>query len=75
MWLREVSKYGGDHLQSCTLIIGNKSDSSKRAITEADARSWVEQRNFLGYYETSCSKPNGKASISTIMDNIGFKFA
>ena len=33
MWLREVSKYGGEHLQASTVIIGNKIDlKAKRAI-------------------------------------------
>ena len=37
MWLREVSKYGGEHLQSAALIVGSKADVSKRAISKADA--------------------------------------
>ncbi len=60
MWLREVSKYGGEHLQSSTVIVGNKSDlKGRRAITKDDADNWTKQRGFVGYYETSASEGNG----------------
>lgn len=60
MWLREVSKYGGDQLQNSTVIIGNKSDlKNKRSITKEDAENWTKQRGFFGYYETSASEGNG----------------
>jgi hypothetical protein len=34
-------------------MIGNKTDAGRRAFTKQDAALWVEQRGFIGYYETS----------------------
>ncbi len=60
MWLREVSKYGGEHLQNSTVIVGSKTDlKGKRAITKEEADSWTKQRGFVGYYETSAAEGNG----------------
>ena len=58
MWLREVSKYGGDALPLA--VIGNKMDKKgQRAITKDDAENWVKQRGFFGYYEVCASEGNG----------------
>ena len=60
MWLREVSKYGGEALQNSTVIVGNKSDlKGKRVITKDEAENWTKQRGFFKYYETSASEGNG----------------
>ena len=38
MWLREVSKYGGDHLQNACVIVGCKAESkAKRAVMKEEA--------------------------------------
>ncbi|CDW77695.1 dnaj homolog subfamily c member 27-like [Stylonychia lemnae] len=73
MWLREVSKYQGEHLQNATIIVGNKSDQkSRRAITKDDAESWTKQRGFFGYYETSSSEGNG---FNQLFQDIATSFA
>lgn len=41
MWLREVSKYGGEHLQGSTVIIGTKVDlKARRAVQKDEGESW-----------------------------------
>ena len=58
MWLREVSKHGGEKLP--TVIVGTKADlKAKRQIKKADAEKWAKSRDFLGYYETSAKEQNG----------------
>jgi hypothetical protein len=43
MWLREVSKYGGESLQNSTVIIGNKSDlKAKKVINKDEGDSWAK---------------------------------
>lgn len=60
MWLREVSKYGGESLQNSTVIIGNKADlKTKKQIMKDEGDSWAKQRNFFGYYEVSAADGNG----------------
>jgi DnaJ family protein C protein 27 len=60
MWLREVSKYGGEHLQHACVIVGCKSDlKGKRAVMKEEAENWAKQRGFFGYYETSALEGNG----------------
>ena len=59
MWMREVSKHGGESLPVC--VIGNKLDlaGSKRAIKKEDATDWAKSRGFLGYYEVSAKEKKG----------------
>ena len=53
MWLREVSKNGGEKLP--TAIVGCKYDlKSKRRVKKDDAVAWAAKRDgFLGYFEVS----------------------
>ena len=52
MWLREVSKYGGENLP--VVVVGAKVDKkSSRATTKDEAENWVKQRGFFGHYEVS----------------------
>jgi GTPase SAR1 family protein len=58
MWLREVSKYGGDTLP--VVIVGNKADKkSARTVTKEEAENWTKQRGFFGHYEISSQEGNG----------------
>ena len=58
MWLREVSKYGGEALP--VVIVGNKSDKkSSRAVTKEEAESWTKSRGFFGHYEVTAVEGNG----------------
>ena len=52
MWLREVSKFGGETLP--VYIWGTKWDlASKRNVTTDEARDWANSRSFGGFYEIS----------------------
>ena len=58
MWLREVSKYGGDALP--VAVIGNKLDKkSQRTMPKEEAESWTKARGFFGYYEVCATEGNG----------------
>ena len=59
MWLREVSKHGGEKLPS--VIVGAKLDlKAKRKVQKAEAQAWVAKREgFVGYFEVSAKESNG----------------
>ena len=58
MWLRELTKHGGEHLP--IFIVGNKSDlDKKRAVQKTEAEKWTMQRNFVAYSETSAKDGTG----------------
>ena len=59
MWLREVSKHGGEKMP--VVIIGTKSDlKNKRQVKKESAQKWVQGREgFLGYYELSAKERTG----------------
>ncbi|TNV75308.1 hypothetical protein FGO68_gene10795 [Halteria grandinella] len=64
MWLREVSKYGGDHLQGACVIVGNKGDlKGKRAVQKDEGENWAKQRGFFGYYEVSAQTGDGVPAL------------
>ena len=70
MWLREVSKYGGESLQNSTVIIGNKCDlKGKRVINKEEGESWAKQRNFFGYFEVSAADGNGVPQLISDVAN------
>ena len=59
MWLREVSKNGGEKLPS--VLVGSKSDlKAKRKVKKEEALAWAQKREgFLGYFEVSAKDCNG----------------
>ena len=58
MWLRELSKHGGENLP--IFIVGNKIDlDSKRAVQKSEAEKWTHSRKFAGYSEASPKDGNG----------------
>jgi small GTP-binding protein len=70
MWLREVSKNGGENLP--VFVIGNKIDRADRKIQKSDAEKWVKQRSFAGYFETSPKDGNGYLALfSAIAEQLG----
>lgn len=54
-WLLES---GLDSTKVCFAVCGNKIDTAKREVTEADARLWAESRGLL-YFETSAQSGAG----------------
>jgi len=61
VWLQEASQFGGGE-DMVVAVCGNKIDSGKRVIAEAEARVWAESRGFL-YFETSASSGEGVAAM------------
>ena len=59
MWLREVSKHGGEKLT--TVLVGSKADlKAKRKVQKAEVQTWISKREgFLGYFEVSAKDSNG----------------
>ena len=70
MWLREVSKHGGEKLP--TVIVGNKSDlGSQRQVNKADASQWAKKHHMVGYFETSAKEKTGFFDLmKEIVENI-----
>ena len=58
MWLREVSKHGGEKLP--TVIVGTKTDlKGKKQVKKDAAEQWAKKRDFMGYFETSAKEKTG----------------
>ena len=59
MWLREVSKNGGEKLP--VMLVGTKLDLAKnqRKIKKELGISTAAKKGFLGYFETSAKEGNG----------------
>ena len=50
-WLKEGKDYG---LQAPAMVlVGNKTDTGKREVSEADAKRWAGAHGSLAYFETS----------------------
>jgi len=68
MWLREVSKFGGESLP--VYLIGTKCDlNSKRKVSTEDGRNWSSTRNFESFSEVSPLNP-GDTSVQTLFEKI-----
>ena len=71
MWLREVSKFGGESLP--VYICGTKCDlASKKKVTTEEAKEWCNSRNFEGFYEVSPGK-TGDSSVKAMFEKIAAK--
>mmetsp|Transcript_7940 Transcript_7940/g.23223 ORF Transcript_7940/g.23223 Transcript_7940/m.23223 type:complete len:187 (-) Transcript_7940:49-609(-) len=52
-WLKESATYGADPAKSCAFVlVGNKTDTDRRAVTEAEAQKFAKQ-NGMPYFETT----------------------
>ena len=57
-WVTEVSRSGIESLPF--YVVGTKADlDGNRTVPKADAQSWVNQKQFSGYYETSAKDNDG----------------
>ena len=60
-WLREGKDYG---LKAPAMVlVGNKTDSSKREVSEADAKRWASAHGSLHYFETSAKDGSNVAGM------------
>ena len=58
MWLREVSKNGGENLP--VFLVGCKGDlKAKRKVQRDAAQQKANSKSFLGYHETSAKDRTG----------------
>ena len=65
MWLREVSKFGGENLP--VVVVGTKADQvHRRSVTLSQAEEWVKSRGFVKYIEVSAEKPQEMDPITEI---------
>mmetsp|Transcript_11100 Transcript_11100/g.12473 ORF Transcript_11100/g.12473 Transcript_11100/m.12473 type:complete len:126 (-) Transcript_11100:7-384(-) len=68
MWLREVSKFGGESLP--VYVCGTKGDlTSKKVVTTSEAKDWCNSRNFEGFYEVAPCSP-GDSSAKAMIEKI-----
>ena len=68
MWLREVSKFGGEALP--VFVCGTKCDlSSKRIVSTQDGEDWTKSRSFGGFFEVSPMK-TGDTSVKEMFIKI-----
>ena len=68
MWLREVSKFGGEALP--VYVCGTKTDKeSKRIVSTYDGEDWTKSRSFAGFYEV-CPIKHGDTSVAQMFAQI-----
>ena len=63
-WMKEADDYGMDARRGCALVlVGNKSDSKKREVSEADAKRWAGAHGGMAYFETSAKDGDNVAKM------------